>query len=100
MSRACFSQPLPPLPDTSRLLDAAGVRWYLANHHVYLHMTDAQLGEHLGLSAGFVGMVRSGTRRPSKAFLDAIGWESVTLYRMKKTLRPRPAAELSPPGDK
>jgi hypothetical protein len=83
MSRVRQLLPVPPVPDTSRLIDAAGLRWWLSEHHVYQHMTDAQLGERLGLSAGFVGMVRSGTRAPSQAFLDAIGWEATTLYRMK-----------------
>ena len=84
MARRRQSVQIPKTPDTSRLVDAACVRWYLSEHHVYQHMTDAQLGERLGLSAGFVGMVRSGTRAPSQAFLDAIGWEAVTLYQMKK----------------
>jgi hypothetical protein len=83
MTRRRETMPAPPIPDMSMLMDAAGLRWYLAYHPVYRHMTDTQLGEKLNLSAGFVGMIRSGTRNPSRAFLDAIGWESVTLYRMK-----------------
>lgn len=46
-------------------------------------LTHAQLGERWGLSAGFVGMVLSGAREPSKAFLEAVGAERVILYRIK-----------------
>jgi hypothetical protein len=73
----------PQLADTSRLCTADHVRWYVNNNPAWQYMTDAQLGEELGLSAGYVGMVLSGARPPTKAFLEAIGWEEVTLYQMK-----------------
>lgn len=44
----------------------------------------AALGELLGLSAGFVGMVLKGSREPSKAFLEAVGFERVVLYRRSR----------------
>lgn len=69
-------------PDFVALVTADHMRWYLAECR-YEDMTDQQIGEHLGLSAGFVGMVLKGTRPPSRAFLDAAGFEKVTLYRMK-----------------
>ncbi len=45
--------------------------------------THAKIGERLGLSAGFVGMLLSGHRKPSKAVLDARGMEAVVFYRLK-----------------
>lgn len=84
MPRKRQATSIPKAADTSRLINADGLRWYLSDHPVYRDMTDVQLGAKLGLSAGYVGMVRSGTRPPSKAFLDAIGWESMTLYRRVK----------------
>ncbi len=74
---------VPKMASTFGLCSAEEVRYYISRHPVYAGMTDKQLGEKLGLSAGFVGMVLKGTREPSKAFLDAIGWEAVPMYRMK-----------------
>lgn len=45
--------------------------------------THAEIGQRLGMSAGFVGMVLSGHRPPSKKFLEAVGVERVILYRSK-----------------
>lgn len=45
--------------------------------------THERIGEELGLSAGFVGMLLDGTRAPSKAALDALKMEKVTFYRLK-----------------
>lgn len=39
------------------------------------------IASELGLSAGFVGMVLSGAREPSKAVLMALGMERVSFYR-------------------
>lgn len=46
--------------------------------------THERIAEITGLSAGFIGMVLSGAREPSKAFLEASGFERVTLYRLKR----------------
>jgi len=70
-------------PDTSRLCSAEHLRWFIATHPRWGGLTDARLGEELGLSAGYVGMIMSGVRPPTKAFLKAIRWEAVTLYQMK-----------------
>lgn len=45
--------------------------------------THERIGEKLKLSAGFVGMLLNGTRRPSKAVLKALKMEAVTTYRLK-----------------
>ncbi len=45
--------------------------------------THERIGEKLNLSAGFVGMLLDGTRRPSKAALKALKMEAVTFYRLK-----------------
>lgn len=45
--------------------------------------THARIAEELGLSAGFVGMLLDGTRRPSKAVLEALKMEATTFYRLK-----------------
>lgn len=45
--------------------------------------THKRIGEELGLSAGFVGMLLKGTRKPSKAALDALKMEAVIFYRKK-----------------
>lgn len=46
-------------------------------------LTHEAMAADTGLSAGFIGMVLSGAREPSKAFLKAFGYERVTLYRRK-----------------
>lgn len=70
-------------PDTSRLCSAEHLRWFVSTHPVWGGLTDAELGKKLKLSTGYVGMIMSGTRPPTKAFLKAIKWEAVTLYQMK-----------------
>lgn len=45
--------------------------------------THESIGEKLGISAGFVGMLLSGARRPSRAALKALKMEAVTFYRLK-----------------
>lgn len=45
--------------------------------------THRRIGEELGLSTGFVGMLLNGSRRPSMAALDAVNMEAVTFYRLK-----------------
>jgi hypothetical protein len=45
--------------------------------------THEKIGERTRLSAGFIGMILSGAREPSKAILDAVGFERVVFYRMK-----------------
>ncbi len=42
-----------------------------------------RIAEILGLSAGFVGMILDGTRKPSKSILDPLGMEKVIFYRLK-----------------
>lgn len=74
---------MPGPVDASRLVSADHLRWYVSTHPRWGGLTDERLGEELGLTAGYVGMVMSGARTPTKAFLKAIGWEAVTLYRMK-----------------
>lgn len=71
-------------PDTSRLCTADHLRWFISTHPVWGGLTDAELGKRLKLSAGYIGMIMSGARPPTKAFLKAIKWEAVTLYQMKK----------------
>jgi hypothetical protein len=78
----------PQIVDTSRMCSADHVRWYVGEHPVWGHLTDVELGEKLGLSAGYVGMILSGARPPTKAFLEAIGWEAVTLYQMNRRTAP------------
>lgn len=74
-------------PDTFRLMRTEYVRWHVANRPDLFGLTDAELGDRLGLSAGYVGMILSGARPPTKKFLDAIGWEAVTLYQPKMKRR-------------
>ena len=71
-------------PDVSRLCTAEHLRWFISTHPVWGGLTDVRLGEAIGLSAGYVGMIMSGARPPTKAFLEAIKWEAVTLYQMRK----------------
>lgn len=49
--------------------------------------THERIASTMKLSAGFVGMVLSGAREPSKAFLEAVGFERVVFYRMKSISR-------------
>ena len=50
--------------------------WFLEDH------SHERIGDVLGLSAGFVGMVLAGTRAPSRAILTATGFERVLMYRL------------------
>lgn len=83
MKRSTARAEAPTETNMTSLVNATYVRWYVNNHPRWGHLTDAALADELKLSAGFVGMVRSGSREPSAAFLKAIGWERVILYRMK-----------------
>lgn len=62
--------------------------------------THERIGDELDLSAGFVGMLLDGTRKPSKAALDALKMEAVTFYRLKNdpfTGRPWGEADAAAP---
>lgn len=54
-------------------------------HKKFPSWSHAAIGAELGLSAGFVGMVLSGEREPSKAILEALEMERVSFYRPKGT---------------
>ena len=41
------------------------------------------MGEALEISAGFVGLVLSGDREPSRKITDAMGFERIVYYRRK-----------------
>lgn len=67
------------------LVNADEIRYYLTNvrYPSAEGWTHERIAEKLGLSAGFVGMVLSGAREPSRAFLKAAGIECIKLYRLK-----------------
>lgn len=65
-----------------KLMTADRLRAYAA--HKFEGLTHEHIGRKLGLSAGFVGMILSGAREPSKAFLKAIGAERIAFYRITK----------------
>lgn len=71
----------PTATDMRGLINATELSYLLATNR-WLSLTDAEIARRTKLSAGFVGMVLNGTRRPSRAFLKAIGFEEITLYRM------------------
>lgn len=83
---------IPQRSDTSGLCSADELRWYIAYHPRFGGLTDERLAKVLGISAGYVGMIMSGARPPTKAFLKAIGWEAVTFYRMQNPRRLRSVA--------
>lgn len=61
--------------------------------------THERIGEELGLSSGFVGMLLDGTRKPSNAALEALEWGAVTLYRRKNDpFTGKPWGEADPRG--
>jgi hypothetical protein len=65
-------------------VDAEHLRWHIWS--IYCRdrcLSHDQIGREFGLSTDFVGMVLKGSREPSQAFLDAFGFERVTLYRLK-----------------
>ena len=70
-----------PTATTTQMMTAQMLRACVAIK--FAGMTHVELGRRLGLSAGFIGMVLSGAREPSKAFLEAVGVERITLYRIK-----------------
>lgn len=79
--------PVPAETSMVGLINASELRWHIANHPIWGTMTDIELAKRFRVSAGFIGMVRSGSRQPSKKFLKAAGFEAVTLYRMKSVSR-------------
>lgn len=81
------------------LINASELSYLLATNR-WLGLTDAEIARRTKLSAGFVGMVLNGTRRPSRAFLRAIGFEAVTLYRMKGMHSPTTRGVSSSQSDK
>jgi len=52
--------------------------------------THEKIARTLNCSAGFVGMVLSGARPPTKAFLHNTGFEKITMYRRRTDLSPEP----------
>jgi hypothetical protein len=84
MSEAMDAKPLPPDPNLMGLVSADQLRWHVEDMWRYKRgLTYAQLGERFGVSDEFVRAVLTGIREPSKAFLEAVGFERVTLYRSK-----------------
>ena len=79
--------PVPVATPMIGLINASEFRWHIANHPVWGTMSDAALAKRFRVSAGFVGMVRSGSRPPSAKFLKAAGFDVVTLYRLKSFTR-------------
>ncbi len=49
----------------------------------------SEIAADFGVNDELARLILLGKREPSKAFLDAIGFERVTLYRRKKTPQPR-----------
>lgn len=75
---------------TDIMFDAETLRWHFCDHwygpagkFATEKPNCAELGRELGLSDEFVRQVLNGSREPSKAFLEAAGYERVTLYRRK-----------------
>lgn len=82
-------RPGPPA-DFTGLVTAQELRHYIANCRCE-YQTYEQIADEMYLTPSFVGMVLNGAREPSKAFLDAAGFERVTLYRLKRVARRRRA---------
>lgn len=74
---------VPEAFDTSRLVTADAVRFLVATNPRFQGISDALLAKQLKLSAGYVGMVMSGARPPTRKFLKAVGFEAVTLYQSR-----------------
>lgn len=84
MKRKPLAVPTPT--DFSGLLNADELRWHVEVMRFPIEdgFTHERIAQETGLTAAFVGMVLSGAREPSKAFLKAIGFERIMLYRPKK----------------
>jgi transcriptional regulator with XRE-family HTH domain len=70
---------------TDTLLSADDLRAEIERSRQRRNLTHDAMARTTGLSAGFIGMVLSGAREPSKAFLEAFGYERVTFYKRKRT---------------
>lgn len=64
---------------THHLMTADAFRKHM--RRTFKGLSHEGIGEQLGLSAGFVGMLLSGAREPSRKVLHAMGFEKVTFYR-------------------
>lgn len=65
----------------------------------FLGASHEVIGRELGLSAGFVGMVLSGSREPSKAVLDAMGMERISFYQRRDEMHSSTYEYLKPTDD-
>ena len=66
-----------------RLTNASGMLWMaLSDRYDYLvRPLMSEVAADLGVNDELTRLILRGKREPSKAFLDAVGYERVTLYR-------------------
>lgn len=71
--------------DPERLDNAEGMIWnVLENRYGYSeHPLISEIAADFGVNDELTRLIILGKRKPSKAFLDAVGYERVTLYRRK-----------------
>ncbi len=70
--------------DPNSLINADGLRWRtLDRYGLDDHPNLAEIARDLGLNDEFTRLILIGKREPSKAFLDAIGYERVMVYRRR-----------------
>ena len=69
-----------------RLVNADGVLWMALSDRYDFNVRPlmSEVAADLGVNDELTRLILLGKRKPSKAFLDAIGYERVTLYRRKQ----------------
>jgi len=74
-------------PVRDALYNADGMLWNaLESRYGYnLRPLMSEVAADLGVNDELTRVILLGRREPSKAFLDAVGWERVTLYRRKES---------------
>lgn len=75
-----FYRPGGSLADEGSLINADGLRW-LNSGSLLDTPTIAEVARDLGVNDEVLRLTLIGKREPSKAFLDAVGYERVVLYR-------------------
>lgn len=71
----------------ARLFNASGMLWAVLDRRYGVfdeRPLMSEVARDFGANNELARMILLGKREPSKAFLDAVGWERVTLYRPKE----------------
>lgn len=90
-----FARPGGSFADNNFMVSADGVKWSYLDYlyGMFGTPTYAEIARDIGMNDEHLRLILLGKREPSKAFLDAAGYERVTFYRRKTSIGEKPDAE-------